>query len=53
MNASQVSSKAVSSCVATMLRAVTLGADEEFKQETTQDKSDRPKGEVDYEKLKP
>ncbi|MCP3684804.1 MAG: hypothetical protein GY861_19215, partial [bacterium] len=53
MNASQVSSKAMSSCVTIMPRVVTLGADEEFKQEATQDKSDRSKGEVDYEKLKP
>ncbi len=49
----QVSSEAMSSCVTTTLRVVTLGADEEFKQEATQDKSDRSKGEVDYEKLKP
>ncbi len=53
MNASQVSSEATSSCVTTMLRVVTLGADEEFKQEATQDESNRVNGEVDYEKLKP
>ncbi len=52
MNISQVSSEVTSSCVTTMLRVVTLGAEEEFKHEATQDKSDRSKGEVDYGKLK-